>query len=211
MAKKLQLVFNSPVILISSLITLLVFILQNTAIPNLIEIIASSNTASLTEQAFSPINPMHYVRLFTLIFGHYNMQTLCINLAIILLLGPRVEERFGTILVFIMFAITSFVAGILSVLFLENSICGLDGIALLLVILTLFECASLKEIYFSYIILLAVLIANTIVFSIQQNNFGILLHYAGSLCASLFGFLDYSEHKKKPRKKSKPQIQQNQQ
>ncbi len=208
MAKKLQLVFNSPVIVISALLSIVVLILHNSVVPNLIEIACSSNTAPLTEHAFNPINPLHYIRLFTLIFGHYTMQSLCLNLVIILLLGPRVEERFGSVLVMVMFAITSFVTGILSALFLQNPICGLDGIAMLLVILTLFECANLKEISFNYLILLVLLFVNSIVLSVQQNYYGILLHYLGSLCAGSFGFLDYSQQKKKPRKKNKSQTQQ---
>ncbi len=131
------------------------------------------------------------------------MQALTLNIAILLLLGPRVEERYGSVLLILMFAISSFVAGILSAIFLPLSIYGLDGIAILLVLLTLFECANLKEISFNYIILLTLLLANSIVLSVQQNYYGILVHYLGSLCAGSFGFLDYSERKKKkPRKKN---------
>ena len=84
---------------------------------------------------------------------------------------------------------------------LKTPICGLDGIAFLFILLTLFECASLKALPFSYFLLAGIFFAIIIVHSIQEN-LGILFLLAGSLCARLFGYLDYVSKKKKPRKKT---------
>ena len=205
MAKKIQLLFNSPIVLLTSLISIGIFVLQNTTMPQIVDIAFSSNTTQMTEHAFDVLNPLHYIRLFTLIFGHTSMQSLCLNVAIIILLGERIEERFGSLLLIVMFAITSFVAGIFSAIFLQTPICGLDGIAFLFLMLTLFEYASLKSIPFSHCLLVGLFLANSIVFSIQKGVIGILFLFTGAFFSSLFGYLDYVAKKNKPRKKTKTQ------
>jgi membrane associated rhomboid family serine protease len=56
--------------------------------------------------AFSPFQPMQYLRLVTHIFGHENMAHLRGNMTHILMVGPSAEEVFGSQnMVFIMLAV----------------------------------------------------------------------------------------------------------
>ena len=60
----------------------------------------------------SPLNPLTYIRMITHSIGHINLDHLISNFLYILLVGPMIEEKYGSINLLIMLIITSIVIAI---------------------------------------------------------------------------------------------------
>ena len=94
--------YNSPVIisyLIVSIIAWLLNIITN----------KKSNKLLFTSYRSSPFNPLTYIRLFTHSIGHIDLSHLIHNFLFILLIGPMIEEKYGSINLLVMLLITSLV------------------------------------------------------------------------------------------------------
>ncbi|HKK48181.1 MAG TPA: rhomboid family intramembrane serine protease, partial [Alkalispirochaeta sp.] len=97
--------YNAPVTLTFALLSSLVLLLDQTLFPALIE------RLFVVGPSMSVTNPLDYIRLLTHVVGHSSWAHLMSNFAFILLLGPILEEKYGTVALFIMIAITAVVTG----------------------------------------------------------------------------------------------------
>ena len=91
-----------------------------------------SNITLFSSYRSNMLNPITYVRLFTHIFGHANWSHFMNNFLYILLIGPMVEEKYGSINLIIMILVTAGVTGIINSLFSKKRILGASGIVLCL-------------------------------------------------------------------------------
>ena len=98
MKKKFRLTYNSPVILTFSIACFLIFIADKyIAGGKIISVLFTVPGNSKAEITFNWANGIDYIRLFTHVFGHADWNSLLGNLAFILLLGPLMEERYGSL------------------------------------------------------------------------------------------------------------------
>ena len=97
--------YNAYVTLTFFFICLIVWALDKLTRGTLTKNIFSTEKSSL-------LNPLTYIRFFTHIFGHKDWQHLSNNFLKILLLGPLIEEKYGSINFLIMILITAFVTGV---------------------------------------------------------------------------------------------------
>ena len=113
----MKLEYNSPLILTFTLIATAVMI---------IDTIFSGFTGSFFAfpGAFNFSAPLDYFRLFSYTAGHANWPHLVGNFSIILLIGPILEEKYGSADLLFMMAITALVSSTLSILLFDN---GLEG------------------------------------------------------------------------------------
>ena len=82
-------------------------------------------------------DPLFYVRLFGHIFGHVNFAHFANNMMYILLLGPIVEEKYGSKNLVLLMAITAVVTGLVQVLlFPRTALLGASGIVFLLIMMS---------------------------------------------------------------------------
>ena len=81
---KFKVTFNSPVVLVFIIICFFATVLD----PG--HAVFATYHSSLT-------NPMTYIRFFTHIFGHANLNHFLGNASFILLLGPMLEEKYGSL------------------------------------------------------------------------------------------------------------------
>lgn len=126
--KKIE--YNAPVTLTFSLISLIVLILYYLIGDGFLSFVAMTYKDSL-------LNPMMYVRLITHIFGHLGWEHFLGNMSYILLLGPMVEEKYGSEKLLVMVLTTALIAGILNNLFFSNiALCGASGIVFMLIVLS---------------------------------------------------------------------------
>ena len=99
--------YNSVVILSFFFISLFVLILNYITK-------GKSNITLFSSYRSNLLNPITYVRLFTHIFGHANWGHFMNNFLYILLIGPMVEEKYGSINLIIMILVTAGVTGIIN-------------------------------------------------------------------------------------------------
>ncbi len=183
--------YNSPVILTYSLFSTAVLILSLYLIPNL-------NRAFFAiggRTSFSFKNPLDYMRLFTHIIGHADWNHLIGNFSIILLVGPILEELYGSGELLFMILITAFVTGILNALFFSHALLGASGVAFMLVILISFTNFKKGEIPLSFILILVLYLGREVLNAFLDSNNGIseFTHIVGGFCGSLFGFFRETE------------------
>jgi membrane associated rhomboid family serine protease len=115
---KLRITYNAPVVLTFALAAVAVFIL--------------TNGAGVARSWFVAWPELHdarsYVGLFSHILGHGNWQHLIGNFMLILLLGPILEERHGSMSLLIMILITALITGLANLVFSDGALLGASGI-----------------------------------------------------------------------------------
>ncbi len=134
-------------------------------------------------------DPLGYFRLVTHVFGHAGWPHLLGNFSIILLVGPILEEKYGSFPLFIMMLATALVTGLLNVLFLNTGLLGASGVAFMMILLAPFTNTRSGDIPLTFIIIVILYLTKQIIGSFQNNSIAEFAHIAGGACGSLFGFL----------------------
>ena len=180
--------YNAPTVLTFAFLSAIVLILSQTLL------------RSLTEQwflvpgkeGFSPGNIRHWVTLFTHVLGHANWPHLISNFAFILLIGPILEEVYGSASLLVMIFITALVTGVLNVLFFSSSLLGASGVVFMMILLASFTNFSKGEIPLTFILVLVLYLGKELFDSFGSNagagNISQFAHIVGGFIGSLFGF-----------------------
>jgi len=174
--------YNSPVILSFSIITIALFFINNFlggVLDSFLVLNPNFNSSSFSS----------YTSLFTYTFGHANNQHLFGNLSLILVVGPIIEEKYGSSKLLSMMAITALFTAVLHIFFFKTGLLGASGIVFMLIILASFTNTSGNGIPLTFILVLIFYIGNEIIGSFQNDNISQFAHIAGGLFGSLFGFV----------------------
>ena len=149
-----------------------------------------SNKLLFSSYRSSPLNPLTYVRLFTHSIGHKDLDHLIHNFLFILLVGPMIEEKYGSINLIIMLVITSLIIGIFNSLFSNYVITGASGNVYMLILLSSFSNITEGKIPLTLILILLFYVTTEIKDSILENNKKVYHggHLLGALCGIAFGF-----------------------
>ena len=109
------------------------------------------------------------------------------KLILIMLLGPAMEERYGSVIIGIMIFVSALFAGVLNACFCETSLVGAVSLVSMMIFLNAFMSFSKKKfpLSFAVVMLLFVLLQ---IFS-GAGAVQIIIYIAGGLCGSLFAFL----------------------
>jgi len=137
---------------------------------------------------FHPRTVRSWVTLFTHVIGHANWTHLLSNFSFILLIGPILEESYGSVSLLLMIIITAFVTGALNVIFFSTSLLGASGVVFMMILLASFTNFKTGEIPLTFILVLALYLGREVVNSFAQDNISEFAHIAGGFCGSLFGF-----------------------
>ncbi|MCD8379770.1 MAG: rhomboid family intramembrane serine protease, partial [Lachnospiraceae bacterium] len=115
---RLKIVINSPVILTFVLISFIATLLN--------ELTGGTSTAMFFMTYHSPLtNPLTWLRFFTHVFGHSGWDHLIGNMTYLLLLGPMLEEKYGSADILEVIAVTALVTGLVNYIFFPNvATCG---------------------------------------------------------------------------------------
>jgi len=131
----------------------------------------------------------NWVTLFTHIMGHANWSHLINNFTLILLIGPMLEETYGSTELLIMMVITALVTGVLNVLLFQTFLLGASGVVFMMILLSSFTNFSKGEIPLTFILVLILYMGVQLLSSLNADNISQFAHIIGGLCGSFFGFL----------------------
>ena len=151
---------------------------------------------------YAPItftDPLSILRLFTYTLGHANWSHFTSNFAIILLIGPFVEDCYGSWRLCFMTLITAAVTAFLHVSFFQSGLMGASGISFMLILLGSLTNSRRGSIPLSFLLVSVIYLGNECVSMMKQDNISQLVHIAGGLCGALFGFIGQT---KSPGKKA---------
>lgn len=173
--------YNSKVILSFFFICLIAFILN-------IITKGKSNKLLFSNYRSSPLNPLTYIRLFTHIIGHSNWQHLKRNFLYILLVGPLVEEKYGSINLLIMILLTAFITGLINIIIGKYKILGSSDIVYMLIILSSIVNINKSTIPLTLILIIIFYIIDEILQINKSDNVSHLSHLIGAICGCIYGF-----------------------
>lgn len=135
-------------------------------------------------------NPMTYLRLFTHVLGHNGWSHFIGNSSYLLLLGPLLEEKYGTRVLIEVIMITSFVTGIVNYIFFWNvGLCGASGIVFAFIILASFTEFKDGEIPLTVILVAIIFIGQQVYDGLAvQDNISNMAHIVGGIVGAVVGF-----------------------
>lgn len=149
-----------------------------------------TNKLFFTSYRSSIFNPLTYVRLFTHSIGHQDLSHLIHNFLFILLIGPMIEEKYGSLNLLIMFLITSLIIGLFNTIFSNYSITGASGNVYMLIVLSSFSNITEGKIPITLILILIFYIISEFKSVVFEGNRKVYHtgHLLGALCGIAFGF-----------------------
>ena len=134
-------------------------------------------------------DPHAYVGLFTHILGHESWEHLLGNFMLILLIGPILEERHGSLTLLVMILVTALVTGLANLAFSSNALLGASGVAFMMVLLASMANVRAGEIPLSFIAVAVIYMGGEIAHSFQADHISHLAHLVGGAVGAGFGFL----------------------
>ena len=131
-----------------------------------------------------------YVGLFSHILGHANWQHLMGNFMLILLIGPVLEERFGSFQLLAMLLITALVTGLVNVAVGNTLLVGASGTVFMMILLASTANVRQGEIPLTFIAVAVIFMGGEIVQAVKSDdNISHMAHLLGGATGALFGFL----------------------
>ncbi len=185
--KRLQ--YNSPVVLTFALLSLLSLVIGYITE----SVFGNFNTTNLIFCTYrsSLLNPLTYLRAFTHVLGHANWSHYAGNMMYILLIGPMLEEKYGSKNIFEMICITAVVTAIITAVFFPHiRLLGASGIVYMMIILS--SQANLQEGRIPLTLVLACVIyigAELLQGFGAQDNIAHFAHIIGGVCGGAFGYV----------------------
>lgn len=183
MKRKYKIIYNSPIILGFVMVCFAVMVL------NYITGGISNKIAFITYHS-SLRSPMTYIRLFTHVLGHSGWNHFIGNMAYVLLLGPMLEEKYGSMRILQIIAITAFVTGLVNyVLFWNIALCGASGVCFAFILLSSFTSFRNGEIPLTAILVAIFFLGQQIVEGIAiQDDISNMAHIIGGIVGATAGF-----------------------
>lgn len=150
----------------------------------------SSNRYLFSSYRSSLLSPLTYVRFFTHILGHSDWKHFSNNFLYILLIGPMIEEKYGTINLLIMMLITAGVTGIINHMIGRKRILGASGIVFMLIMMSSFVNIEAGKIPITLILMFICYIVNEIIDAVfKKDDVSHSGHIIGAIFGVIFGFL----------------------
>ena len=180
---KKRITFNSPVILA------FVFISLGAMIANYLTMGVSNKLLFMTYHS-SLASPLTYVRFFTHVLGHAGWSHYIGNMMYILLLGPMLEEKYGSAKILEVILTTALVTALLNFfLFPGIALCGASGVVFAFILLTSFTGFNEGEIPLTVILVAVIFIGQQVYEGVfLQDNVSNLSHIAGGIVGAVIGY-----------------------
>ncbi len=177
----MKLDYNSPVILTYSLISTVVLCLQLYTPFQVMPLFT-------VYPVFEPLNIVWYFRLFSHVIGHAGWEHLVGNFGLILLVGPILEEKYGSARLLVLLAITAGVTGMMQVLFFQSALMGASGEVFMLILLASFSNARSGHIPLTFILILVLYLGKEVLGAFQADDISQFAHIVGGIMGAVFGF-----------------------
>ena len=180
---KLHIRYNSPVILTFALLCAVVLLIDQITGGTFIR------TFFLLQPDFNAGSFLSWLRLVTYVIGHQSWTHLISNFSFILLIGPVLEEKYGSLPLLAMMVVTALATAVLNLLVVRTGLYGASGIVFMLVLLSSFTNIRQGEIPITFILIVALYLVREFVNALNPNTVSQLAHIAGGLIGGAFGFL----------------------
>lgn len=173
--------YNAPVIITFSILSLIVLMI-NYATEGL------SNYLLFSVYKTSFTDPLAYIRIFTHVLGHIDIEHYFNNFVLLLVVGPMLEEKYGSKNLLIMIITTAFITGMLYLLISNKALLGASGIVFMLILLSSFVNLQKGKIPVTLVLVIIIFIGREIWSSITiEDNISRVTHIVGGVCGAVLG------------------------
>lgn len=181
---KVRVLFNSPVILWFSIICLIALVLGIVTGGWTNRMFFSVYRSSLT-------NPLTYVRFIGHIFGHAGWEHFIGNITLILVVGPLLEEKYGSSNILCVILTTSFVTGLVNFIFFPHvQLLGASGVVFALILLSSVSSIQEGSIPLTFILVAVIYIGGEMYSGIfVKDNVANLTHILGGIVGAGLGYI----------------------
>ena len=180
---RLRIQYNAPVVLTFSLLSLAALLLGMATGERSTWLLFCVYRSPLTE-------PLTYVRLFGHVLGHAGYSHFMGNIMLLLVVGPPLEEKYGSRRLLGCIALTALVSGLVQVLlFPGTALLGASGIVFMMIVLS--SLAGMREGAIPLTLILVVLLylgGEVAAALTTQDSVSQLTHVVGGLCGAVLGF-----------------------
>ncbi|MGE5183449.1 MAG: rhomboid family intramembrane serine protease [Acidobacteriota bacterium] len=186
---KLRITYNAPVVLTFTIAAVAAFVLQS--------IVGDSARAWFVAWP-KLVDTRSYVGLFSHILGHASWEHLLGNFMLILLLGPILEERHGSLGLLVMILVTALVTGLATLAFSSAPVMGASGVVFMMILLASMANVRSREIPLTFIAVAIIYMGGEIVKSFHADGISHMAHLVGGAVGAAFGFLAAKPRVAKP-------------
>ena len=177
--------YNAPVILTYFFICLVILIIDKLSHGKF------SETFFTTYKNDSLLNPLTYFKLISHSLGHADWDHLYSNFIKILLIGPLIEEKYGSINLLIAMILTSLIIGIVNKILGKGGILGASGVAYMLILLSSFVNMENGKIPITLTLIILFFVVDEVIKLFRRKKDGVshLGHITGAICGIILGML----------------------
>ena len=135
-------------------------------------------------------DPLFYIRLFGHVLGHADLSHFLNNMLLFLVIGPPMEEKYGSIPLLKAIILTALVSGVLQcLLFPGVALLGASGIVFMMILLSSFGGVRNGVIPTTLILVAVFYLGGELWDAIfVEDNVSQLTHIVGGLCGTFLGF-----------------------
>ena len=182
--RKVRVSFNSPVILG---FTILCFV--SLALNHITH--GMTNNMLFSVYRSSLLSPLTYIRFFGHIAGHAGWEHFIGNIMLILVVGPLLEEKYGSLNILFVILSTALFTGIVNYVFFPRmQLLGASGVVFALILLSSFTSITDGEIPLTFILVAVIYVGEQVYQGIfVQDNVSNLTHIIGAFVGSGLGYV----------------------
>lgn len=180
--------FNSPVVLIFvalASLELLLSTLTNGAFGQYFIAPGSSQSLSVMGMSGSVLH----------ILGHANFDHLAGNMMFILLLGPILEEKYGSVALLFMICVTAVSTAVINALVFDTGILGASGIVFMMIVLSSFTNVKTGTFPITFVLVIILYVGKEFFNSFSASNISHFAHIFGGCLGGVFGTM-FSNNKR---------------
>ena len=148
------------------------------------------NTLLFSTYYTSLLDPLFYVRLFTHVIGHASWSHFAGNAVYLLLLGPLLEEKYGSRCLIEVILLTALATGLVHTVFLPHSgLLGASGVVFAFIVLGSVTNIREGEVPLTFIVVFIIFIGQQLFLGLTAaDNVSNLTHIVGGIVGGFAGF-----------------------
>ena len=135
-------------------------------------------------------DPLTYVRMVGHVLGHSGYAHYLGNMMLLLVVGPPLEEKYGSGRLLVCILITALVSGLVQFIFVPGvALLGASGIVFMMIVLS--SLAGMRDgaIPLTLILVVVLYLGGEVASAVTvQDNVSQLTHIVGGLCGAVLGF-----------------------
>ncbi len=182
MKRSVRLQYNSPVVLSFALLSLGALLLNKLTGGQSNRLLFSVYRASL-------LKPLTWLRMVTHVLGHASYSHYLGNMMMILVVGPPLEEKYGSRNLLAAIALTALASGLVQWIFFPGSaLLGASGIVFMMIVMSSLSGMRDGAIPITLILVLTLYLGGELVNGVVlSDNVSQLTHIVGGLCGAFLG------------------------